>query len=134
VAQTYHAKDAVVYISTSGSTEAIQLVGCSEWTLDMSTDTVETTAFGDTTKTYVQGLPDVSGTLACFWRDDETKLFAASSSTTPCKVYLYFSKNATTRYAYGTAWFSVSMSSPVAGAVTLSANFTGASSWTVRYW
>lgn len=130
--QTYHAKDAVVYIAPDGTSEASELLGCSEWTLDMSTDTVETTAFGDTTKTYVQGLPDLSGTLSVFWRDDENKLFSAQASTSPVKVYLYFSRNASGRYAYGKAWFSVSMSSGVSDAVTMSANFVGGSSWTVK--
>lgn len=130
--QTYHAKDAVVYISTSGSTEASELLGCSEWTLDMSRDAVETTAFGDANKTYVQGLPDISGSLTCFWRDDETKLFSAQASTTAVKCYLYFSRNAATRYAYGTAWFSVSMTSGVSDAVSLTANFVAGGAWSVK--
>ena len=129
---TYHSKDAVVYIATDGSGAASELVGCSEWTLDMGRDTVETTAFGDTNKTYVQGLPDISGTLNCFWRDDETKLFTAQASTSAVRCYLYFSRNAPTRYAYGTAWFSVSMSTGVADAVTLSANFVAGGNWTVK--
>ena len=131
--QPYHAKDAVVYIAGNGSDEASELIGCSEWTLDMGTDTVEVTAFGDTNKAYVQGLPDVSGTLAMFWRDDEDKLFRAVSSTQPVKCYLYFSKNAATKYAYGTAWFSISMNNSVSGAVQLSANFVAGGPWAVKY-
>lgn len=129
---TYHAKDAVVYIAANGSDAASELVGCSEWTLDMSRDSVETTAFGDTNKTYVQGLPDTSGSLTCFWRDDETKLFSAQASTSAVRVYLYFSRNAATRYAYGTAWFSISMSAGVADAVTMTADFVAGGNWTVR--
>jgi hypothetical protein len=130
--QPYHAKDAIVYLAGTSSDEASELLGCSEWTLDMSTDTVEVTAFGDTNKTYVQGLPDVSGSLTVFWRDDENKLFTAQAQSSPVKCYLYFSRNATTRYAYGKAWLSTSLNSAVSGAVSLSANFVAGGPWTVK--
>jgi len=130
--QPYHAKDAIVYLAPNGSDEASELLGCSEWTLDMSTDTVEVTSFGDANKTYVQGLPDISGSLTVFWRDDENKLFLAQASTQPVKCYLYFSRNATGRYAYGKAWLSTSLNSAVSGAVSLSANFVAGGSWVVK--
>lgn len=129
---TYHAKDAMVYISTSGTGAASELLGCTEWTLDMSTDTVEVTAFGDANKTYVQGLPDLSGTINGYWRDDEDKWFTAASSTDGIKIYLYFSRNATTQYAYGTAWFSISMSNSVTSACEMSANFIARGAWKLQ--
>lgn len=128
----YHAKDAVVYLSTSGSGNATQLAGCTEWTLDMSVDTVDVTAFGDTNKSYVQGLPDISGTLSGFVQDGETKWFDASSSTDGCKLYLYFTKLDTARYAYGPAWFSISLNNTNSGANEISANFVAKGAWKVK--
>lgn len=128
----YHAKNAVVYIGSVGGGAASELLGCSEWSLDMATDTVEVTAFGDTNKTYVQGLPDVKGSFTAFWRDDEDKLFQAAQATSPVTCYLYFSRNAPTLYAYGTAWFSVSMSAGVSGAVIANASFTAGGPWTIK--
>ena len=128
----YHAKAAVVYMSTSGTGDASELIGCTEWTLDMSTDTVEVTAFGDSNKTYVQGLPDISGTLAGFVRDDETKWFGAQGSTDGVKLYLYFSRQTPGRYAYGTAWFSLSLNNTVSSANEISGNFTAKGPWTIK--
>ncbi len=127
----YHSKDAVVYLSTSGSTEASQLLGCNEWTLDMSVDTVEVTSFGDVNKTYVQGLPDISGTVAGFVRDDETKWFSARSSTDGCKLYLYWSKTTPARFCGGTAWFSLSLNNTNTGANEISGSFVAKGPWTI---
>ena len=128
----YHAKDAAVYISTSGTGVATELLGCTEWTLDMSVDTVEVTSFGDVNKTYVQGLPDISGTLSGYVRDDETKWFTAATSTDGIRMYLYFSRNTTGRYAYGTAWFSISLSNQASSANEISANFVAKGAWLIK--
>ena len=128
----YHAKDAIVYIAPDGSTEASELLGASEWTLDMTTDTVEVTAFGDQNKQYVQGLPDISGTLSGFVKEDEDKWFKAQKSTQPVKVYLYWSRQMPSKYAYGTAWISISMSNTVTTANEIAANFVAGGPWKVQ--
>lgn len=128
----YHAKNAVVYMSTTGAGAATELLGCNEWTLDMSVDTVEVTSFGDVNKTYVQGLPDISGTLSGFLRDDETKWFAAQSSVDGVKLYLYFTRTTPARYAYGTAWFSLSLNNSASGANEISGSFVAKGPWEVK--
>jgi hypothetical protein len=128
----YHAKDAVVYMSANGTDAASPLLGCSEWSLDMSVDTVEVTSFGAQNKEYVQGLPDISGTLSGFVRDDETKWFEASESTDGTKLYLYFTRVTTGRYAYGTAWFSVSLNNTISGANEISGSFVAKGPWKVN--
>lgn len=129
----YHAKDARIYISTTGSGTAIPLTSFTAWTLDLSTDLVEVTSFGDTNKTYVQGLRNIQGTMSGFWDDSETKLWTASTSTDGCKVYLYFSTNATSRYAYGTAWLSVAAEAGVSDAAQVSANFSALGNWGINF-
>lgn len=128
----YHGQRGVVYISTTGTGTATNVASLSAWTLDLDTDLVETTSFGDANKTYVQGLRNVQGTISGFWDDTETKLFTASTSSDGCKLYLYTASTATTKYAYGPAWLSVSLDTGVGDAVTVSANFSANGSWGVN--
>lgn len=129
----YHGKSGVVYLSTTGTGTATTVLSLSAWTLDLSTDLVETTAFGDSNKTYVQGLRNVQGTLSGFWNDTESKPFTASTSADGCKLYLYPSSSAVAKYAYGPAWLSVSMETGVADAVQISGNFSANGAWGVNF-
>jgi len=129
----YAGKSGAVYLAIESSTGvATQCIKLNTWTLDRSSDTFEVTAFGDTNKTFVQGLPNLSGTISGSWDDTETKPFAGAISTNGVKVYLYPSSTAPTKYAYGVAWLSVSIEAPVNGAVTVSGNFVAANSWYVN--
>lgn len=120
----------VVYIAIESATGvATNCVSLNAWTINRATDKIEVTAFGDSNKTYVQGLPDVQGTFSGFWNDSETKVFAGAASTTGVKLYLYPDSTAPTKYAYGTAWLDASIETPVSGAVTISGNFAAAGSW-----
>lgn len=125
----YHGKKGVVYMSASGSGAAVNVVYLTEWALNMTTDKVETTAFGDTNKTYVQGLKDVQGTLSGFWDSATDQLFDASESTDGVKIYLYPSADAATVYFYGPAWIDTSINVGVSGAIGLTSNFSANGSW-----
>ena len=125
----YHGRKGVVYISTSGSGTAAAAVALRSWTLNMPTDKVETTAFGDSNKQYVQGLPDVSGQLAGFWDDTWDNLYDASRSTDGVKLYLYPSSDAPTKYWYGPAWVDFSIDVASDQGVTISANFSANGAW-----
>lgn len=119
----------MVYISTSAAGAASSVLAVSSWNIDRSTDTVEVTSFGDANKTYVQGLPDISGSFEGFWDDTEAKLFAAAASSDGIKMYLYPSSNAPTKYFYGPAWLSASMDCGVSDAVSVSGEFKANGSW-----
>jgi len=127
-------RSGAVYLAIESATGvATTTIKLNAWTLDRATDTYETTAFGDTNKTYVQGLPDLKGTISGVWDDSETKPFAGAASATGVKLYLYPDiTNSPTKYAYGTAWLNASIETPVGGAVKLTANFVAAASWTVN--
>jgi len=125
----YHGKSGVVYLSTTGSGAATTTVSLSGWTLDQSTDKAEVTAFGDSNKTYVQGLRDVKGTLAGFLDDSGASIFTAAESTDGCKLYLYPSSASPTVYWYGPAWLDTSIGVPVSGANTVSGNFVANGAW-----
>ncbi len=125
----YHGKAGVVYVSTSGSGAAGPTVSLSGWTLDLTTDKVEVTAFGDANKTYVQGLKDVKGTVTGFLDDAGLSLFTGADSTDGVKLYLYPSSASPSVYWYGPAWLDASIAVPVGGANTLSGNFVANGSW-----
>ena len=119
----------VIYISTTGSGTAITAISLSQWSLDKATDKIDVTAFGDLNKTYVQGLPDIKGSLSGFFDSADDALFDGSESTDGIKMYLYPSSLAPTIYHYGSAWLDASISVDVKGAVTVTASFVAAGSW-----
>lgn len=125
----YHGKSGVVYASTTGSGTATQVIKLTSWTYDRSVDTVETTSFGDSNKTYVQGLPDASGTIEGFYDDTESKLFSGAESSDGVKLYLYPASTAPTKYFYGPAWLSYSVSTGMSEAVRVSASFSANGAW-----
>jgi hypothetical protein len=125
----YHGKSGVVYLSTTGAGAATTTTSLSGWTLDLSTDKVEVTAFGDLNKTYVQGLKDIKGTLTGFLDDTGLALFTGADSTDGVRMYLYPSSASPTVYWYGPAWLDASITVPVGGANTLSGNFVALGAW-----
>lgn len=126
----YHGRKGSLMMSTSGAGAAVVVASLSKWSLDLSTDMVEVTAFGDGNKQYVQGLKDIKGSFEGYFDDTDATVFAAQDSSTAPKLYLYPDRtNAPTKYWYGTAWVSSSIETAVDGAVKVSGSFSGASDW-----
>jgi hypothetical protein len=125
----YHGKAGRLYLSTTAAGTASPVANLSAWELSLATDRVETTSFGDTNKTYVQGLRDVAVTFEGFWNDTDSTVFTASQSSDGCKAYLYPATTAATKYAYGPAWADVSMSTGVADAVKISGSLAANGAW-----
>jgi len=125
----YAGRKGVVYLSTTGSGTATSVLKLNTWTLDQSTDKIDVTSFGDANKTYVQGLKDIKGTLAGFFDDTETKPFTAADSADGCRLYLYPSADAPSKYWAGPAWLDMSINTAVSGAVTISGSFAANGAW-----
>ena len=125
----YPGRNGVIYLATTGTGTASSVISLSQWTLNRTAERIDVTSFGDANKTYVQGLPDVQGTFTGFYDDTEGKPFTAATSSDGCKLYLYVSSSATSKYAYGPAWLDVSVDTAVAGAVTISGTFAANGSW-----
>jgi len=125
----YAGRKGVVYMSTTGSGTAVNVVSLNAWSLNMETDKIEVTAFGDANKTYVQGLKDVTGDISGFWDSADDALFDAADSADGVKVYLYPSSDAPTIYFYGPAWVDASIDVGVNDAVTVSASIAANGSW-----
>jgi hypothetical protein len=95
----------------------------------MKTDRVETTAYGDSNKQYVQGLADIAGAFSGFWDNADTTLKLASLSADGSKLYLYPTTDLVANYAYGPAWVDVSFDVAVDGAVKISGSFAANGAW-----
>lgn len=129
----YSGRKGAVYLSTSGSGTATAVIGLTNWSLDRGTDRQESTSFGDVNKTYLQGLPDISGTFEGFWDDTEAKIFGAADSADGSKLYLYPSLDAPSKYWYGPAWIDASMETDVNDIVKISGSFSANGPWGNRF-
>jgi hypothetical protein len=129
----YPGRAGVIYLSTTGTGTATNVIKLNAWTLNKATDKIDVTSFGDTNKAYVQGLPDIQGTFAGFWDDTESKPFTAATSTDGCKIYLYPSASAPSKFHSGPAWLDVSMDTTVSGAVAISGSFAANGAWTSSF-
>ena len=126
----YSGRRGKVLVSATGTGTPTAVLGVSKWSLDLSQDTIETTEFGDTNKTYVPALRDVTGSFEGFWNDAETKLFSGAQSADGTFLYLYPDfTNAPTKYAYGPAWLSVQMETDVGDAVKMSVDYAANGAW-----
>lgn len=125
----YHGSKGVIYGSTTGAGTAARIASLSKWSLDMSTDKVDVTAFGDANKTYVQGLRDIKGTISGFWDSSDDALFDGSESPDGVKLYLYPSSDNAAAYFYGPAWLDASIDVGASGAVTIKGDFVAAGAW-----
>lgn len=125
----YHGKKGRVMMSTSGSGTAATVIGLNMWELNMPTDKVETTEFGASNKTWVQGLPDVSGSIGGYWDDTSDDLYDGSRSTDGVKFYLYPSSDVLTKYWYGPAWVDFSLTTGVAEAVQIKGTYAANGAW-----
>ena len=124
-----HGKDGRVFVSPNG-TGVAAAISLSHLTLDRTTDKVPVTSFGDPNKAYVQGLPDLKGTLSGFWDNTTDPLYTAGISTDGCKLYLYPQFTASpTKYDYGPAWVDTSIDVDVNGAITISGSFVANGAW-----
>lgn len=125
----YHGSKGAVYGSTTGAGTAGPVISLSKWSLTKATDKVDVTAFGDLNKSYVQGLPDIKGSVSGYFDSADDTLFDASESTDGVKLYLYPSTLYPNAYHYGPAWLDASIDVSVTGAVTVAGNFVANGAW-----
>jgi len=119
----YAGKTSIVYVSTSGAGSPVLVGALREFTIDNSTTDIDTTEFGASNKTSVQGFPSSNGTFTGFWASDDTTMRQASQSVDGCQLAIYPSRNAMSKYLGGPAWVDMSLRSAVDGAVGTTYNW-----------
>jgi hypothetical protein len=124
----YHGGKAVIQMGI-GAGAVAAAASLSQWSLDKATDKVDVTCFGDPNKQYVQGLPDIKGSLAGFFDSANDALFDGAESSTGVSLYLYPSSLLPLQYHYGPAWLDASISVDVKGAVAVKASFVANGAW-----
>lgn len=124
-----HGRNARMYVQLGTSGEATPVTFQTNWSMDAKTDRVDVTAFGDTNKVYVAGLPDASGSYSGFFDSDANDLLLAAQDGIARKFYLYTDvANDAGDYFFGTGFFDFSVATSVSGAVTTSGTWNAASS------
>lgn len=98
-------------IASGGTAEPIAFIN--KFSINSSTDRAEVTAFGDSNKVYVSGLPDAQGDFGGFWDDATAQLYTASQDGVARKFYWYPDASVNTIYWFSTGFFDFQMDSGV---------------------
>lgn len=117
-----HGKNGVLYM---GETTAVRIAELTTWSVDVGRALSEDTAFEAAWKEQLAGVNEWSGKLEGFYDDATDALFAAATSSTIQKLYLYPSNAASTKYFYGTAYPDFSIEVGVGDVVKISGGFSG---------
>lgn len=125
-----HGKNGAIYLGgPKGSGTKVSVKN--EWTLSLNRDYVDATVFGDTNKTYLVGLKDVSGTFAGLL-DVSGDLLVMATDSDSIDVYLYADDGASPiLIASGPGLFDAAINASNTDAVRVSGNFRAAGNWTV---
>lgn len=122
----YSGRNGLIYASPDATSAPVLVGGMRAFTLDLSTDKIDTTEFGATNKTEVLGFPAARGTLEGFWAADDNSLRTAANSLSGTNIALYPMSAMMNRYFGGPAWIDYGLRTAVDQAIGL----TG--SWTAR--
>jgi hypothetical protein len=126
-----HGRRGRLYVGLASDTATAEAVAfLRRWSMNFASDRPEVTSFGDTTKTYVAGLPDAQGQFEGWYDTATAQLYTAATDGLARKTYLYPDNSITATYWFGTAFFDFSVETPVDGAVSISGGFAAATSFT----
>ena len=126
-----HGKNGSVEMDPTGSTTYVPVASLKSWTLDAASDNVDVTAFGDTNKQYVKGLPDYKGDLGGWWDAAETALFDAAFAGTPVGLKLIPSSLDVTAFFSGLAYVDAGVDVAADGACSVTGSWVAAGNWTM---
>lgn len=125
-----HGSKGQVKMDPTGGATTVVVADLNAWTLNQARDTVDVTAFQDTNKQYVVGLPDVKGTVGGWWNSATSPvLFDAAAADIPVMLELVPSTIDPTFLFKGLAYLDAAINVSATGAVSISGNFVGAGPW-----
>lgn len=123
----------MVDVSSAGNGSAVAITSKNKWSLDQKADTFEVTAFEDTSKSYVVGLPDAQGAIEGFWDSADNNIYNVIGSSVGRKFYLYpDATNNIGTYFFCTAFFSAKADGSTKDATNFSLSWNAATpgAWT----
>lgn len=123
-----HGRRGRVYLGLASDTATAEPVAfLNAWSISFEVEKAEVTAFGDTNKIYVSGLPDASGDFAGWYDDATVQTYTAATDGLARKFYLYPDNTSTVKYFFGTILPDFSVESGVGDAVSISSSWNAAS-------
>lgn len=125
----YGSKGQIMMDPTGGAT-AVALASMNAWTLNMARNKADVTSFGDPNLVYVQGLPDIKGTLGGWYDSDDLAIFDAALGEVAVMLKLIPSTLLATMFWTGLGWLDASIDVKATGAISLAGNFVAAAGWT----
>jgi hypothetical protein len=124
-----HGKGGSIWVVVTAGTSAVRVALKSEWTLNLNRDYVDATVFGDTNKTYLAGLKDVSGTYAGLLDNSGDLLVNATDVSDGLMTYLY--SDTTVLIGNGMALHDSAINCSNTDAVRVSGNMRANGPWTI---
>jgi hypothetical protein len=115
-----------VYIAITSGGTATPLPFVATWAINFATDKFDVTTMDDTTKVYVAGLPDSSGTFAGFYDDATPQTYTAATDGVARAFYMYPSLATATQYWFGTVLPDFSVDGDVGGPVKMNVTWAAA--------
>jgi len=123
-----HGRNAQVYVGVTSAAAASPCAFQAAWTINMVTNKVDVTAFGDQNLVYVAGLPDASGDFTGFMDDATSQTYIAATDGLARNFYLYpDAVNLPNTYWFGTILPDFSADGAIASAVNMRATWNAAS-------
>ncbi len=120
-----HGRSGRVYMNIASGGLAEPIAFLNSWSMSFETDKADVTAFTDTNKIYVAGLPDASGDFSGFYDDVTAQTYTAATDGLQRKFYLY-PTSVNTQYWYGYILPDFSANAGVGGAIEISASWNAA--------
>lgn len=128
-----HGSKGQMLMDPTGGATAVAVADINSWTLNLARDTADVTAFQDTNKQYVTGLPDIKGTYGGWYNSVSYQvIFDAALGNIAVMLKLEPSSLDATNFFTGLAYIDAAINVPANGAVSISGNFVGAGPWTVN--
>lgn len=127
-----HGKAGQIKMDAAGGSAYVVLADTKGWTLDMSTNRVDMTGFGDTNIRRVAGLPDFQGTISALWNAATSPAyFTAVLAGTPITLRLIPNTADPTVYFNGLANIDGSLKVDSGGGVMWDGKWDAAGNWTM---
>lgn len=126
-----HGKNGQVAMDPTGGSTYVPIASLNSWTLDAASDNVDVTAFGDTNKQYVKGLPDYKGDIGGWWDAEDVAIFDAAFAGIPVALKLVPSTLDATAFFSGLGYIDAGVDVPADGAASISGTWVAAGNWTM---